>query len=225
MSTFGPRSQRRSPNTRPAIGGFAILRCGAALGLSALLSICLVSGRSAQAADEHKFRICPGYFALCAASTCTPTGKTISVNVSGDGTASFLESDCTCPILRSLTCGNMKGSCEPPSAEQIWSLYSVRKEIPQEINGWIPTGPKAAAPILFCSKDLNLGHQLVNCFSFACDSLRCINNVPVATCHCPIGESLSGTRVQPHTAFASQAGQGDQAFCAQHPVAGPIPTP
>ena len=95
MSTFGPRSQRRSPNTRPAIGGFAVLRCGAALGLSALLSICLVSGRSAQAADEHKFRICPGYFALCAASTCTPTGKTISVNVSGDGTASFLESDCT----------------------------------------------------------------------------------------------------------------------------------
>jgi hypothetical protein len=234
MSTFGLRSPRKSPNTRPRSGGgFAILRSGlsnTALSLSAVLLMCLVTDWGARAADEHQFQICHGYFALCAASTCTPTGKKIRVNVSGDGTALFPEADCTCPVfsgnaIADVVGGNMQGSCEPPSSEQIWSLYSVRREIPQEINGWVPTGPEAAAPFLFCSKDLNLGNQLVNCFSFACDSLRYINGVPVATCHCPIGESLSGMQVPAHTAFLSQAGQGDQAFCAQHPVAGPISTP
>ena len=96
-----------------------------------------------------------------------------------------------------------------------------------EIRGYeMPTlGPEALAPPLFCSKNLNLGRQTVNCFSFACDSLSYINEVPVATCHCAIGESLSGTVVQAHTAFVSQAGQGNPAFCAKYPVSGPITPP
>jgi hypothetical protein len=233
MLPFRLKSVRKSPNTPRASGGFAIPRCGlstAALSLSAVLLMCLVTDWDARAADEHKFEICHGYFALCAASTCTPTGNKIHVNVSGDDTALFPEADCTCPVfsgnaIADVVGGNMQGSCEPPSSEQIWSLYSVRREIPQEINGWVPTGPEASAPLLFCSKALNLGNQLVNCFSFACDSLRYINGVPVATCHCPIGESLAGTKVPANTAFLSQAGQGDQAFCARHPVAGPISLP
>src|SRR5262249_52277605 len=44
------------------------------------------------------FRACPGEFALCAASTCTPTGNQIDVNTEG-GTASFPEAMCTCPIF------------------------------------------------------------------------------------------------------------------------------
>jgi len=102
MAAFTLKSLRKSPNTRPAIGGFAILRCGlsnAAPSLSALLLMCLVPGWGARAADEHKFEICHGYFALCAASTCTPTGKKIRVNVSGNGTALFPEADCTCPVF------------------------------------------------------------------------------------------------------------------------------
>ena len=188
----------KSPNARPAIGGFTILRCGlsnAALSLTALLLMCSMMDGVARAADEHVFEICHGYFALCAASTCQPTGGKIKVNVSGDGTALFNEADCTCPVfsgdaIADVVGGNMQGSCQPPSFQQIWSLYSVRREIPQEINGWVPTGPQASAPPLFCSKNLNLGNQLVNCFSFACDSLRYINGVPVATCRCAIGESL-----------------------------------
>ena len=232
MPTFGPASPHKSPNARCGIGGFAILRCGlsnVALSLTALLLMCSMTDGIARA-DEHAFQICRGYFALCAASTCQPTGKKITVNVSGDGTAQFDEADCTCPIfsgraIADVVGGNMQGSCTPPSPEQVWSIYSVRDEIPQQINGWVPSGPQAAAPPLFCSKILNLGTQTVNCFSFACDSLRYINGVPVSTCHCAIGESLNGTPVPANTAFLSQAGQGNPAFCHMHPVSGPITFP
>ena len=234
------KSARKSPHTRPAGGGFARLRgalSSAALGLGAMLLICSTTDLAAQTAAElaptgveHEFKICHGYFALCSASICTPTDKKIRVNVSGDGHKLFPEADCTCPIfsgeaIADVVGGNMKGSCEPPSPDQLWSIYSVRSHIPQEINGWVPTGPKAAAPPLFCSKNLNLGTQTINCFSFACDALSYINGVPVATCHCAMGESTSGTPVMPHTAFVSQAGQGDPAFCAKPIVSGPITTP
>jgi len=234
------KSARKSPHTRPAGGGFARLRgalSSAALGLGAMLLICSTTDLAAQTAAElaptgveHEFKICHGYFALCSASICTPTDKKIRVNVSGDGHKLFPEADCTCPIfsgeaIADVVGGNMKGSCEPPSPDQLWSIYSVRSHIPQEINGWVPTGPKAAAPPLFCSKNLNLGTQTINCFSFACDALSYINGVPVATCHCAMGESTSGMPVPPHTAFVSQAGQGDPAFCAEPIVSGPITTP
>lgn len=241
MLTSILKSPRKSTGTRARSGGFPILRgalSNAALALSAMLLICSATNRVARAADEaadeaaptgveHEFRICRGYFALCAASICTPTGGKIRVRVSGDRTALFPEADCTCPVfsgeaIADVVGGNMKGSCKPPSPDQLWSIYAIHTHIPQEINGWVPTGPKAAAPPLFCSKNLNLGTQTVNCFSFACDSLSYINNVPVATCHCAIGESLNGTAVPAQTAFVSQAGQGDPAFCAKYPVSGPI---
>lgn len=227
------KSARKSMNTEPGTRGLGSPGCAlskAALGLSAVLLMCSAMDRGARAGDEHEFRFCHGYFALCAASICKPTGKKIRVNVSGDGTALFPQADCNCPIfsgdaIADLLGGNMKGSCKPPSSNQIWSLYSLQVLIPQEINGWVPTGPAAAAPPLFCSKNLNLGTRLTNCFSFACDSLRYINGVPVATCHCPLGESLSGTSVPAHTSFVTQAGQGDHAFCAEYPVSGPLSVP
>lgn len=236
------KSARKSTPTRARSSGFPSLRralFNATLGLSAMLLMCSATYRVAVAQTaaqssptgaEHKFRICHGYFALCAASTCTPTNNKIQVNVSGDGHMLFPEADCTCPIfsgeaIADVVGGNMQGSCEPPSPDQIWSIYSIQSHIPQEINGWVPTGPKAAAPPLFCSKNLNLGMQTVNCFSFACDQLSYINGVPVATCHCAIGESLNGTSVPAQTAFVSQAGQGNPEFCAKYPVSGPITTP
>ena len=52
------------------------------------------------------FRLCPGDFALCAASICTPTGGTIEVKCEAGapgctaiGTASFPEAQCICPIF------------------------------------------------------------------------------------------------------------------------------
>ena len=128
------------------------------------------------------------------------------VRTATGGTATFPEADCTCPVLlgpsiANLAGGNMQGSCEPPGPDTIWPTYQPRPNIPQALTNWIPTLPEAKAPPLFCPKSLNLGNQLVNCFSFLCDSQTYINNVPVVTCHCPIGESLAGTPVSPATAF------------------------
>jgi hypothetical protein len=193
-----------------------------------------MAGQPALAASGHQFAFCGGYFALCAASTCKPTGRKIRVNVTSGGFALFPEAECTCPIfsgpgIADLAGGNMRGSCTPPMAPDgtvgIWSYYAAHSHIAQAINGWVATGPKALAPPLFCPKSPPLGATLANCFSFACDSQTYINGVPVATCHCPIGESLDGTAVLPRTAFVTQAGQGDPAFCALHPVSGPLSTP
>jgi hypothetical protein len=179
-------------------------------------------------AAGHDFTICHGHFALCAASTCTATEKTIKVNVTGGGTATFPQYDCTCPIVNGpsiadLAGGNMQGSCTPP-AGQIWSLYQPRRHIPQAITGWTRGPSKSSAPPLVCKAGLNLGDQLVNCFSFACSPAGRIRGVPVANCHCPLGESLDGTPVLPATAFGTQAGQGNTAICADHPVGGPLPS-
>jgi hypothetical protein len=188
------------------------------------------SDRCASAAQAHDFRICSGYYALCAASTCQPTGKSITVNVSGGGTARYPEAECTCPVesgeaIADVVGGNMKGSCKPAAEGELWSLYAVKKEIPQAINHWVTNGPAAQAPLLYCSKDFNQGNQLANCFSFACNNERYVNGVPVASCYCPLGEGLEGTMVAPHTAFVTQAGQDDYSFCAEHPVGGPVSFP
>lgn len=202
----------------------------AALGLPAMILAGAAVDRGALAAEAHDFRICTGYYALCAASTCTPTGKTITVKVAGGGTARYPEAECTCPVesgkaIADVVGGNMQGSCQRPGEGAIWSLYDPKQYIPQQINHWATTGPAAEAPVQFCSKNFNLGNQLVNCFSFACNDERYINGVPVATCYCPIGEGLEGTSVAPHTGFATQAGQDDYSFCADHPVGGPISMP
>ena len=192
----------------------------------AIAGLALQSSRAVAAG--HDFTICQGRFALCAASTCKATGKNITVNVTGGGTATFPEYDCTCPIfdgpsLADLTGGNMLGSCTPPPG-QIWSLYQPREHIPQAITNWARALSKSSAPPLVCKADLNLGDKLVNCFSFACNPAGSIRGVPVATCHCPLGESLEGKSVQPATPFGTQAGQGNTAICAEYPVGGPLPS-
>ena len=191
-----------------------------------LLAFTPPAAQRGAAAEVYDFQICGGYFALCAASTCTPTGGQITVRTATGGTATFPEADCTCPVvlgpsIANLAGGNMQGSCEPPRPDTIWSTYQPRPNIPQALTDWVP----APAPPLFCPKRLGLGNQLVNCFSFLCDLQTYINNAPVVTCHCPIGELLAGTAVPPHTAFLTQAGQGDEATCAMYPVSGPISLP
>ena len=118
----------------------------------------------------------------------------------------------------------MHGSCTPPH-DQIWSLYQPRLQIPQAITKWSRLPHKSFAPPLVCPADLNQGNQVVNCFSFACDLGGEIRGVPVATCHCPLGESLDGTAIKSKTAFATQAGQGNTKICFDHPVGGPLPPP
>jgi len=89
-------------------------------GLTAgLLVFAPLTARAAGPEKVFDFQLCNGYFALCAASTCTPTGKQIAVNTPTGGTRNFPEADCTCPVilgpsLANLAGGNMQGSCDPP---------------------------------------------------------------------------------------------------------------
>jgi hypothetical protein len=180
-------------------------------------------------ATAPDLQICSGYFALCAASTCTPTGKKIAVNTA-TGTTPFDEADCTCPVilgqsLANLSGGNMQGSCDPPEPGQIWSEYELRPDIPQAITNWVPHLPEDAITPQICPASLNLGNQYAQCFSFSCDDETYINNVPVVTCHCAIGATLTGTHAPAHSSFLIVAGQGDERYCAEHPVSNVISIP
>ena len=183
-------------------------------------------------------RQCPGDFALCAASICTPTGGMIDVKTA-TGTASFPEAQCICPIfpgpsIGDITGGNIAqplgpGHCfEPPTIVNgvpvdngIWSLYSPQAQIPQEINNWNQGKKKSAAPPNFCPASTT--NTFANCFSFACERAGKINGVEVANCFCPIGESLTGAVVAPGTPFGTQAGQGNEDICSEIPVGAPFP--
>jgi hypothetical protein len=187
------------------------------------------------------FRLCPGEFALCAASICTPTGGMIEVKTA-TGTASFREAQCTCPIFPGPSIGDVSGGniaqplgpghCfEPPTIvngvpvdDGIWSLYSPMAEIPQEINNWNQGKKKSAAPPNTCPDSTTTTmNTFANCFSFACVRSGKIHGVEVATCFCPIAESLTGGGVPLGTPFGTQAGQGNEDICTQLPVGAPFP--
>jgi hypothetical protein len=182
------------------------------------------------------FRACPGDFALCAASICTPTGGVIEV---AGGTAPFPEAKCICPIFPGPSIGDVNGGniakplgpghcSEPPTIvngipvnDGIWSLYSPEAEIPQEINNWNQGKKKSAAPFNFCPA--SAANTFANCFSFACVRAGKINGVEVANCFCPIGEGLAGGGVPRGAPFGTQAGQGNENICSQIPVGAPFP--
>jgi hypothetical protein len=199
-------------------------------GLTAVLLVFApLTARAAGPDKVFDFQTCNGYFALCAASTCTPTGNHIAVNTPR-GTRNFPEADCTCPVilgpsLANLAGGNMQGSCDPPGPGQIWSTFQIRPDIPQAITNWVPHLPQAATQVQRCPASLNLGNQYAQCFSMSCDAETWINNVPVVTCHCALGATLTGGRAEPHSSFLIEAGQGNPAFCAKHPVSNVITIP
>jgi hypothetical protein len=119
--------------------------------------------------------------------------------------------------LADLNGGNMNGNCDPPSENGVWSLYLPTGQIPQELNNWIPGKKQSAAPIQVCGSG-----QFANCFSFACTRAGKVKgNLEVATCICPINESLEGTSAGPP--FATPAGQCNQDICSQTPVGAPFP--
>ena len=57
----------------------------------------------------------------------------------------------------------MQGSCQPPSEDQVWSLYGPPLHIPQALTDWMRGATAMRAPPLLCPASLNLGDQLVNC--------------------------------------------------------------
>jgi hypothetical protein len=192
------------------------------LALFVALIIPLAAAAQEGSSVPHDYRICPGDFALCAASICTPDGNKIRVNVNGTGkTRLFDEAVCTCPIfpgpgLGDVIAGNMRGSCSPPkSKDALWSLYSPMAHIPQAINAWLRTNKASAAPGFQCPKSKSL--TFTNCFSFACKRSGSIRGVALATCKCPLGE-FDGGPVAPGTSFATQAGQCSYKACYLNPV-------
>jgi hypothetical protein len=89
----GPKSAARATAGDPSLSAIGDVLTKILFGLSVMILACSPTGRIAAAPKGHNFQICSGYFALCAASTCQPTGRTIIVNVTDDATAPFPEAD------------------------------------------------------------------------------------------------------------------------------------
>ena len=167
--------------------------------------------------------VCNGKFALCAASTCTKTGKTITTN----NGVTYPEVVCKCPVLEGpsiadLSAGVMKGSCAVDDPKtQVWSLFAPRLvegfHYPQEANNFKRYPPsETKAQIQKCSGQVAEGST--NCWGMMCRYRKDpINGTVVADCSCPIGQIAKGTE------FLTEAGQGDKEACLKHPVAAPDP--
>jgi hypothetical protein len=175
-----------------------------------LLVLALTIFGTAQAGE---ITTCDGEYALCAASTCKPTGKTITGN---NGTA-YPEVECRCPILNGraiadTSAGNMTGSCAATDDQHVWSLFAPKTHYPQEINNFSKKPKDTKVVVQACASSLNLGAQSSNCFSWNC--VKGKNGI--AVCSCPTGQ------VPADTAFLTEAGQGNPAACSQYPVSLPI---
>jgi hypothetical protein len=156
---------------------------------------------------------CKGEYALCAASTCKPTGKMIT----GNNGVPYPEVECRCPILDGVaiadtSAGNMQGSCAATDSNHVWSLFAPKLFYPQEANNFSPWPWKQKAKVQKCDASLNLGAQSSNCFSWNCTK----GADGIAICSCPTGQ------VPPATSFLTEAGQGNPEACAQYPVSLPI---
>ena len=189
-----------------------------------LTSIALIamfgSGRAAQLNTKPEgLEICDGKFALCAASTCVPTGKTITVQGK-----EYPEASCQCPVLEGKALadvdgGNMQGTCDTKDKAQVWRLFSYKAFLPQQMNDWSKSPAKQKTRVQECGSELNLGADTVNCFSMSCEITKDINGTEIASCSCPIGQSVENTDVDPATSFLIQSGQGNPEYCDKNPVA------
>tara|TARA_R110000744_G_scaffold49636_3_gene107801 strand:+ start:313 stop:894 length:582 start_codon:yes stop_codon:yes gene_type:complete len=156
---------------------------------------------------------CKGKYALCAASTCQPTGKTITTT----NGSTYPEVVCKCPILdgeaiADTTMGNMQGSCDPTDGNHVWSLFAPKKRYPQEASDFSARPKDLGAVVQKCDSTLNQGYNASNCFSFNCK----ISANNIAICRCPMGQ------VPAATTFLTEAGQGNPEACYQHPVSLPV---
>jgi len=186
-----------------------------------ILSFCF--GITTAQAQTPTLTICQGKFALCAASTCTKTGKTITTN----NGVTYPEVVCKCPVLEGpsiadLNAGVMKGSCSVDDPKtQVWSLFAPRLvegfHYPQEANDFKRTPPsETKAKIQTCPGSVAEGST--NCWGMMCKyDKNPTNGTITATCSCPTGQIAKGTE------FLTEAGQGNKEACLKHPVAAPDP--
>lgn len=178
-----------------------------------ILALLLLSSSVFAQPSKDGITTCNGEYALCAASTCKPTGKTIT----GNNGVAYPEVECRCPVLNGTSiadtsAGNMKGSCAATDSNHVWSLFAPKLFYPQEANNFSPLPWKQKATIQKCDASLNLGAQSSNCFSWNCKK----GPDGIAICSCPAGQ------VPPATSFLTEAGQGNPEACYQYPVSLPI---
>jgi len=181
--------------------------------LLAILTFLMLSSIVSAQPSKDGITTCNGEYALCAASTCKPTGKMIT----GNNGVPYPEVECKCPILNGIaiadtSAGNMKGSCAATDSNHVWSLFAPKLFYPQEANNFSPWIWKQKATVQKCDASLNLGAQSSNCFSWNCVK----GSDGIAVCSCPTGQ------VPPATSFLTEAGQGNPEACAQYPVSLPI---
>jgi len=179
------------------------------------LTLTLLAATLLGCAAHAEVTICHGEYALCAASTCTPTGKTITPN----NGVPYPEVICKCPTLHGdaiadPTAGNMKGSCDPAGPNHVWSLFFPRMNYRQEASDFSRNPLKKDVTIQLCGSELQQGYNASNCFSFDCEK----GPDGIAICRCPMGQQPAGT------AFLTEAGQGNPDACYQHPVSLPLPS-
>jgi len=214
--------------------------------VSNLKGLVATTNMAIQICDTNTDPTYSGKFALCAGSTCTPTGDFMTVaDVTGEKRI-YKEMTCTCPVITGSAIadvkgGNMKGSCATPAASAkypnpIWSLFSVIPSYPQQsaTPQWTTTNSTGQ----ICP---GTGDQMVtNCWSFQCtiDPVPTgpNNSVQTATCTCPLAENLSGNRVESGTPFYTEAGgaivangepssANQAAACNLNPVGAPFALP
>ena len=181
--------------------------------LLAILAFLMLSNSVLAQPSKDGITTCNGEYALCAASTCKPTGRTIT----GNNGVPYPEVECRCPILNGTaiadtSAGNMKGSCTATDSNHVWSLFAPKLYYPQEASNFSKKHKDQKATIQKCDASLNLGAQSSNCFSWNC--VKGPNGI--AVCSCPTGQ------VPPATSFLTEAGQGNPAACAEYPVSLPI---
>ena len=144
-----------------------------------LVTLALLSSVTAIAGE---LSICTGQFALCAASSSTPTNKMITVHGK-----KYKEGMAVCPVLKGDAIADlnlMNGSCAAP-AGKVWSLFSSQSSYPQAPS-W------AVAPAQFRSfvTTNEPGGGMSNMWSFICDKqLKPVNGTQLASCYGPINES------------------------------------
>jgi len=184
--------------------------------LLAIISFVLLSTPVLAQPSTAGITTCSGEYALCAASTCKPTGKMIT----GNNGVAYPEVECKCPILNGhaiadTSAGNMQGSCAATDSNHVWSLFAPKLFYPQEANIFSSLPWKQKATVQKCDASLNLGAQSSNCFSWNCKK----GADGIAICSCPTGQ------VADATSFLTEAGQGNPDACAQYPVSLPLQMP
>ena len=182
--------------------------------MKTLLSIFLALYSTISYAENSiELGMCHGAYALCAASSTEPTGKTILVNG-----VTFAEGVSVCPVLHGISIANlalMNGSCETPKKGMVWSLFSTIKAYPQA-----PSWAVAPAVIRTFVTTAEAGGGMSNMWSFPCTVRpNKVNGVTLSDCKGPMNESpWTGTLIPAGTTVGTAAAVG-----AANPVGGNFP--